>query len=181
MIHWTFYSTTGNVCASLTSSVTIGFVLGLFKGRIFSKLNSVSEKIRFIKRNYLLAFLSTLGLALCATPKLAELLGNPTLLAAFATLFAGLVASAIAFPFYQLPTIVSSAIFPNSSAVSLSLLEATAFFSTAPILTANSAILGRYGWTASWTFMAIIFGMGGTLMMSAMPSVLTKAQQETDP
>ena len=166
----------GNVCAGLTASVTIGFVYGLVKGRVFSKLDSVPGKVRFIKKNYVLAFLSTLGLALCGVREVGQFIGSPRVLAGLATLFSGLVASTVAFQFYQLPNLVSSTEWPDHSAVSLSLLDALAFFATAQILNINTIILGHHGWTASWTFMAMIFGIGGALMMKAIPSVLTKVQ-----
>jgi hypothetical protein len=41
---------------------------------------------------------------------------------------------------------------------------------------ANKAILGNFGWSASWTFLAMIFGFGGSIMMKAMPPVLNQEQ-----
>jgi hypothetical protein len=162
----------------LTSSVTVGFLFGLAKGKVFSGLESVQEKLSMLKKNYKLSFVSTLGLAVCGMAKVGVLVANPIVMAGAVTLLSGLMASTVAFQFYQLPNLVSTTVFSEHSAVSLSLIDGLAFFATAQVLMANRAILGNFGWSASWTFLAMIFGLGGSIMMKAMPSVLAKNQEQ---
>jgi hypothetical protein len=162
----------------LTSSVTVGFLLGLAKGKVFTQLESVPDKVSMLANNYKLSFVSTLGLAVCGMSKVGVLVANPIAMAGAATLLSGLMASTVAFQFYQIPNLVSTTLFSEHSAVSMSLIDGLAFFATAQVLMANKAILGNYGWSASWTFLAMIFGLGGSVMMNAMPSVLAKSEEQ---
>jgi hypothetical protein len=173
-----FYSilttTTAHICAALTSSVSAGFVLGLKKGRTFSQLETVPEKVVMLQRNYRTAFLATIGLALCGVESLT--LGIPsTVLAGIISLCAALVASSVSFQFYQLPSLVTRTLFSDSAAVSLSMLDAVGFFVTAQVLAANRLVLGRFGWSAAWGFLAVLFGLGGKLMLQVIPSILQQA------
>jgi hypothetical protein len=38
----------------------------------------------------------------------------------------------------------------------------------------SSRIVQNLGWSATWAFLAVLFGMGGSLMMSAVQPVLVK-------
>jgi hypothetical protein len=58
-------------------------------------------------------------------------------------------------------------------------LDAAGFFVTAQVLAANNQILGKFGWSASWTFLAMIFGIGGTVMSKAIQPVLLQAQRSS--
>merc|ERR1711865_842781 len=53
-----------SLAAGLTSSVTIGFLLGLIQGNTFSKMESVDGKMNMIRKSYVVSFVSTLGLTL---------------------------------------------------------------------------------------------------------------------
>jgi hypothetical protein len=171
------YIMIGHIAAGLTSSVTIGFVGGLIQGRIFSKIESVKSKMKMIKRNYIVSLMSVLGLAGCGISSMTNFLGGSNnLVAAAITVFAGVMASTVSFQFYQFPNLVSSNVFPENSAVSLSLLDAAGFFFTAQVLAANSRILGNFGWSASWSFMAVVFGLGGVIMTRAIEPVLLQAK-----
>mmetsp|Transcript_37455 Transcript_37455/g.91059 ORF Transcript_37455/g.91059 Transcript_37455/m.91059 type:complete len:680 (-) Transcript_37455:126-2165(-) len=166
------------VAAGLTSSVTIGFVGGLIQGSIFSKITSVKSKMKMIRRNYVASLISVLGLAGCAVGSMTNAFsGSSILLATAITVLSGIMAATVSFQFYQFPNLVSSNVFPENSAVSLSLLDAAGFFFTAQILAANSKILGSFGWSASWSFLALIFGLGGTIMSKAIQPVLVGAKQ----
>jgi hypothetical protein len=165
---------TAHICAALTSSVSAGFVLGLKKGRTFSQLDTVPEKVVMLQRNYRTAFLATIGLALCGLQGLT--MGIPSIvLAGIISLCACLVASSVSFQFYQLPSIVARTLFSESATVSLSMLDAVGFFVTAQVLAANRLVLGRFGWSAAWGFLAVLFGLGGKLMLQVMPSILQQA------
>jgi hypothetical protein len=163
----------------LTSSVTVGFVGGIIQGSIFSKIESVKSKMKMIRQNYLVSLLSILGLACSAVGSMTHVIGGSNkIVAAAITVFSGIMASTVSFQFYLFPNLVSSNVFPESSAVSLSLLDAAGFFFTAQILAANSRILRSFGWSASWSFLAIIFGLGGTIMSRAIQPVLVEAKRK---
>jgi hypothetical protein len=166
----------GHICAGLTSSVTVGFLFGLAKGKVFTELESVPEKMSMLKKNYKLSFVSTLGLAVCGLTKVGVLVANPIAMATAITLLSGVMASTVSFQFYQIPNLVSTTVFSKHFALCLSLIDGLAFFVTAQVLMANKAILGNFGWSASWTFLAMIFGFGGSIMMKAMPPVLNQEQ-----
>jgi hypothetical protein len=157
----------------LTSSVSAGFVLGLKKGRTFSRLD-VPDKVVMLQRNYRTAFLAMIGLSLCGLKGLT--LGIPSMvLAGIISFCACLVASSVSFQFYQLPSIVARTLFSDSAAVSLSMLDSVGFFVTALVLAANRLVLGRFGWSGAWAFLALLFGLGGKLMLQVIPSILQQA------
>lgn len=131
-----------------------------------------------LKKNYKLSVLSTLGLAVCGMAKVGAFVSSPIAMASAVTLFSGIMASTVSFQFYQIPNLVSNTMFSDNFALCLSLIDGLAFFVTAQVLMANKAILGNFGWSASWTFLAMIFGWGGSIMMKAMPPVLNQEQQE---
>jgi len=173
-----FHRSAGTTAAGLTSSVTIGFVLGLSQGNIFSKMESIKGKMNMIKQSYVVSVLSTLGLALCGIKGISKLVGgNSNLVVAAITIFSGIIASTVSFQFYQFPNLVSATVFPESSAVALSLLDAVGFFVTAGVLGVNSRLLGNFGWFTSWAFMAAIFGVGGAIMTRSIQPVLIQAKK----
>lgn len=167
----------GSVAAALTSSVTIGFVLGLIKGGSFSKMKSIEEKIKMVKKNAVISVLSVLGLAACGTKGVSNLVGgNSNALVAAITLFSGLTASAVSFQFYQFANLMSSNIFPEHTSVALSFTDGVGFFTTAAILGINSRLVGSFGWCTSWVFIAAAFAVGGMLMTQAIQPVLVQVQ-----
>jgi hypothetical protein len=168
----------GHICAGLTSSVTVGFLFGLAKGKAFTQLKSVPDKLSMLKKNYKLSVVSTLGLAVFGMAKVGVVVSNPIAVASAVTLLSGIMASTVAFQFYQIPNLVATTMFSDNFALCLSLIDGLAFFATAQVLMANKAILGNFGWSASWTFLAMIFGLGGSIMMKVIPSVLNQEQQQ---
>ena len=173
-----FHRSTGTVAAGLTSSVTLGFVVGLLQGTVFSKMESVKAKMNMIKQSYVVSVLSTLGLALCGVKGISKLVGgNSNLVVAAITIFSGIIASTVSFQFYQFPNLVSATVFPESSAVALSLTDAVGFFVTAGVLGVNSRLLGNFGWSTSWAFMAAIFAVGGAIMTRSIQPVLIQAKK----
>jgi hypothetical protein len=73
---------------------------------------------------------------------------------------------------------VSSTVFSENSSVSLSLIDAAGFFVTAQVLGVNTQILSKLGWSASWTFLAMIFAFGGGLMMKGIEPILSETHQK---
>jgi hypothetical protein len=153
---------------------------GLMKGKRFMGLDSVTQKMKMLKGNYRLAIGSTLGLSACGVTKISQMFGSPMGMAGMVTLLSGVLASSVAFQFYQIPNLVSSTSFATEDApVALSLLDAVGFFATAQIFTAFTSILGKLGWAASWGFFAILFGAGSTLMTNAIKPVLIESKRRT--
>lgn len=128
-----------------------------------------------IKNSYIVSFLSTLGLALCGTKGVSNLVGgNKKILMGAITLFSGLIANNVSFQFYQIPNMVSSTIFPETSSVALSLTDAVGFLVTAGVMGINTLILSHFGWTACWAFLSVIFAIGGISATLAIPPVLVE-------
>ncbi len=169
-----FRHSSGSMAVGLTSSVTIGFVLGLSGGTIFSNIKSIKGKMQMLKTSYKVAVLSTLGLAVCGIKSVSSLF-NPKMVMAAITVFSGLIATSVSFQFYNIPNLMSSTIFPDSTSVALSLTDAVGFLMTASVMGIASLVLGAFGWSGTWAFMALVFTMGGASMMRAMRPVLKES------
>ena len=131
-----------------------------------------------IQRGYTNSVLSLVGLAVCASERLAQWLQNPWLLASAVIALSASLASSISFQFYQVPNMVSSTAFREHKAVCLAFLDGIGFFLTAPIWTLSSRVVQSFGWSTTWCLLAILVGSGGALMISALQPVLSKQQQE---
>jgi MFS family permease len=166
------FSYTGHICASLTSSITLGMVLGLGQGTHFTAMKSISDKMKMLKRNYIQAIGSFLGLGVCALNVMNGWIKAPYLMATAISLLSGLAASSISFQFSQFPNLVATNMFPENKAVALSLVDAAGFFVTSQVLTANTKVLSTLGWSASWTFLSLCLGIGTTLLMKQIHPVL---------
>jgi MFS family permease len=166
-----------HICASLTSFVTLGLVVGLGKGTAFSAMESIPDKMKMLKRNYIRAIFSFLGLGACALNVMNGWIQAPYLMAVIISTLSCLAASSISFQLSQVPILVASNMFAENKAVALSLVDAGGFFFTSQIFAANSKILGTFGWSASWTFLAMVLAVGASLMMKYMPPVLVRERQ----
>jgi hypothetical protein len=164
------------VCGALTTCVTLGFAHGVLTSQSFFKLPSASEKERMLKRSYSYAALSLLGLALCGSRAFSSF--SPGILATVAVLCAGICSSSLAFPFYQIPNMVSSAFFAENQALCLSYLDGLAFILAAPVWALSNRITNRMGWSASWGFIFLLVGVCGNVMMKAIQPILVKPSQD---
>ena len=73
---------------------------------------------------------------------------------------------------------VSSVYFGEVKPVALSLIDGTGVILTAPIWRLfTGMLLPRFGWTFSWSMIALMVGLCGSILMKSMPTVL-KMQQE---
>lgn len=165
----------GSVCGGLTAFLTLGFLHGVTKGKAFHALEDAPSKSRMLRRAYTRAVMSAVGLALCANTWLTNILiPSKIVLAGVAALLSATMASSLSIQYYQIPTIVSSA-FGENKAVCLSLLDALAFFLSAPFLAATGQIVGRlgdYGWSTALTMLATLFVVGGFLLVDILPRAL---------
>lgn len=170
-----------HICASLTAFVTLGLVLGLGKGAAFSAMESIPEKMKMLKRNYIRAIVSFFGLALCALNVTNGWIQAPFFMAAAISALSCFAASSISFQFSQVPNLVATNMFAENKAVALSLVDAGGFFFTSQIFAANTKVLGTFGWSASWSFLAIFLAGGASLMMKYMQPVLVRERQRATP
>jgi MFS family permease len=173
----------GSLCGGLTAFLTLGFLHGVTKGKEFHALDDASSKSRMLRRAYTRAVLSAVGLALCANKWLTDILmPSKLVLAGVAALLSANMASNLSLQYYQIPTIVSNT-FGENKAVCLSLLDALAFFLSAPFLAATGQIVGRmgdYGWSLALTMLAGLFVAGGVLLVDILPHALDP-QEEPKP
>ena len=106
---------------------------------------------------------------------------NPYVCAIIITTFASIMAASIAFPFFQIPNMVSSVYFPEVKPVALSLIDGTGFFLTSPIWKVfTGTLLPNHGWAVSWAIVAALVGVCGSLMMTTIPTIL-EMQQSAHP
>lgn len=150
------------------------------KAQSFYKADSVPEKTRILKRWYSQAVLSLVGLGLCANETFRGALSlGPNALAALVVLISGFFSSSVAFQFFQIPNMVSSVEFAENKAICLAFLDGVAFFLTAPLWAYSSRIVERAGWSAAWGILAVVFGLGGSLMLHALKPVIAKHDKQT--
>ena len=97
-----------SLCGGLTTSCTVGFAHGLGRGRVFHRLPNKATKLRFLKHNYTTAVVATLGLAICGSSWLIQLIGFPVIRAAVVALLSGIATSCLSFQFYQLPSMFAN-------------------------------------------------------------------------
>ena len=105
----------------------------------------------------------------------------PYIMAAAISLLSGVAASSISFQFSQFPNLVATNVFPENKAVALSLVDAAGFFVTSQILTVNTRVLSTFGWSASWTFLALFLGAGTTLIMKNLHPILATERRNLRP
>jgi len=170
------------LCGSLTSSVTIGFVMGLISSRNIDLLTSPRDKKLFISRRYHRAALSAIGLALCANQSIGTFFSSAAHVIAIAFL-SGMMAYSVAFQFYQFPTAFANT-FDDDRAVCISFMDGIACLVMAPIwslvsMLAASAQIGSHGWSVAWLIIASLFGIGGNVMMRNLSSVIPSINKES--
>ena len=77
------------------------------------------------------------------------------------------------------PNMVSSVYFEEVKPVALSLIDGTGVILTAPIWRLfTGLLLPRFGWTFSWSMVALMVGLCGSILMKSMPAVLEMQQEQ---
>jgi len=169
-------------CGGLTASMTVGFLLGLSNTRKFYDKPDIKSKTRFLGRKYFGAFLSVLGLALCGNQNIVNtFIPSKKILAGIIALLAGSMSYNLSFQVYQIPPMVASTLFEENKAVCLSLLDAFGFFLASPVWAGTSCLIsgmGHNGWMATWTLLATLFAIGGSIMVKVMPKILLKQAEK---
>lgn len=164
------------LCGSLTSSITIGLILGLVSGR---KMESMDEttKTRFIIRRQFRAFYSALSIALFANRSVVSFLGK-NLIAVAITISSCIMAASVSVQFYQFPGKFAQS-FGDDKAICLSFTDGFAFFVSSPIWStvskiATGGMFGSNGWSVAWLFISAFFAIGGGLTMKTLPVMIKK-------
>ena len=171
-----FYRDCTGVPAYLSGGLTCSVTLGLMHGLMTSKTgdfacHSTARKREYLKERYVRSVCSTMMLGLLAALYYSTISCNPMLLTLFAAASSGVLASSIAWPFYQLPSIFSFA-FGNNKAVFLSFVDGMGFLLSSPVWAAAGWMVQRNlfgcGWAIAWGCLAVLLGMGGVLSMKAV-------------
>eukprot|EP00816_Leptocylindrus_hargravesii_P006894 CAMPEP_0196815176 /NCGR_PEP_ID=MMETSP1362-20130617/48225_1 /TAXON_ID=163516 /ORGANISM="Leptocylindrus danicus, Strain CCMP1856" /LENGTH=485 /DNA_ID=CAMNT_0042192041 /DNA_START=412 /DNA_END=1869 /DNA_ORIENTATION=- len=158
----------------LTCSVTLGLMHGLTTSRTgdFVDAQDLEHKQAFVRTRYIRTVCATLMLALLAIASTTtSIVSNPILLTILAAASSGVVASSIAWPFYQLPAILSMA-FGTNKAVFFSFVDGMGFLWSSPVwaaagwLVQNNAL--GCGWAVAWVCLAVLLGVGGVLSSKAI-------------
>ena len=151
------------------------------KAQKFYKLDNVPEKNVLLRRGYVQSALSLVGLAAIASQDIRQRLAfsSPHLMALAIAFLSASFASSVSFQYFQIPNLVSSTVFREHKAVCLSFLDGLGFVLTAPVWAMNNRMVQHYGWARAWTFLALLFGLGAKLMMTALQPVLYKHEQES--
>ena len=160
-----------SICGGLTASVTLGFAYGVFKAQSFYDLKSIDDKSRQLKGWYAQAGLALLTFALLAQDSLRSAV-HPHLMAGLLVASSAVLSSSVAFQFFQIPNIVSSVSFADNKALSLAYIDGVGFFLTAPLWAMSNRIVQNMGWSAAWTFLAVVFGSTASLMVKTVHPVL---------
>lgn len=163
---------TGYLCGSLTTSVTLGFVLGLIKGRDFEDLDSISEKKAFVFKRYSGAALSAVAIAILANKEVGAMLGQYVYAGAI-TILTGVAAALVGYQFYQLPSKYATS-FGKDKAVYISFNDGICFLALSPFWPKiiGIAASSEQGWTQSWLIIAGFIAAGGAIMTKSLEKVV---------
>ena len=99
---------TQSVCGGLTLSITLGLVYGLVSGaKKFAKCEDLSQKRGFLKKRYLTSVAATLGLTALAHLGATGVIANRIVISALVAIMSGVMASNIAFQYFQFPAMIA--------------------------------------------------------------------------
>ena len=194
---------TQSVCGGLTLSITLGLVYGLITGaKKFAKCEDLAQKRGFLKKRYLTSVAATLGLTVLAHLGATGVIVNRAVISALVALMSGVMASNIAFQYFQFPAMIAQKygdhkavvirydiLFPFLYAILLlcppsnmrltiflffwfSFLDGFGFLMSAPIFATMGKIVPTLGWSSGWTVLATLFGSAALLMLTAINPVL---------
>ena len=173
-----FYSHTSglpeSLAGGLTTSITVGFLHGLSRSKLFYELPDIPKKLRFVRNNYILGAAATFGLALCGVPWLPTVIASKALRASIVAILSGLMASALSFQFFQVPGLVAPE-FGRNKAVFFSLLNGAGYFSTTIVFAGLGQLLASlegYGWSVAWLLLMGLYISGGSLLLRNFGPIL---------
>lgn len=172
MILFISFNLSGYICGTLTTSVTLGFVLGLVSGRKFEALKSIGEKKAFVFKKYAGAVLAAVGIALCANQTVGNMLGQYGIAAAI-TLLTGVTAACVGYQFYQLPPKYSTT-FGEDKPVYISFNDGLCFLLLSPFWSTMTSIVASspHGWSICWLIVAAFIAAGGSVMTKSLDIVV---------
>ena len=155
------------VAGGMTLAITLGLMRGLLVGsRVMQQAPSVADKKRHVARWYRNQVMAGLGLAVITWPTVLERLPSSSVVrATLVGLLSAMMASNVAYQFYQFPAMIAQSLFRDHAAVTIGFLDGCGFLLSTPIFAATSAIIPKYGWSAAWAMMAGLFAIAGVLML----------------
>lgn len=169
-----------NICGGLTLSVTVGLVHGLIVGsKRYTTLETVGQKIRFLRNRYIGNIASLLGLALLSYYGPIYISNNDNGATIFRSLVVALgvfvlsatMASCIAFQYFQLPAMIAQDYIDNK-AVCISWLEGIGFLFSIPTYRFLVFVVPRHGWPLGWGMLSVMFALGGVMMLISIGPTL---------
>lgn len=169
-----------NICGGLTLSVTVGLVHGLISGsKRYALLETLGQKIIFLRNRYLCNIASALALALLSYFGPAYASYDAILLRKLVVAFgvfalSAAMASSVAFQFLQLPAMIAQE-YRENKAVCMSWLEGIGFLFSIPTYRFLVYVVPRHGWPLGWGVLATIFAIGGAVMLRSIGPTLEKS------
>jgi len=167
-----------SICGGLTVASTLGLIHGLQRGRGFYKLPQTSQKMAFLRKNYIMGTLSALGLALCGLPLASQLVPSKVGRAGILALASASLTSCLSFQFYQIPG-MAMAKFSRNTAIFLALLDGVGYFGCGPIYAGIGQIVSRmqsYGWPLAFTLLSLLCAVSGKVMMRTIEPLLPQTE-----
>jgi len=173
-----------SLCGGLTTGCTLGLVYGLQQGKVFYQLPNLTQQINFLRRQYRMSVMATVGLAGCALPLPLPLASHEALTrAVLVAICSGLLCSAVAFQFFQIPGMVlSQPQFAPNKPIFFALLDALGYFGSGPVFRASGLLVDHFGaesgWLMTWILMALLLASGAVTMLKTIHPILQQQQDQ---
>ena len=168
-----------NFCGGLTLSVTFGLIHGLMTGSAtYTHLQEVGQKKAFFRNRYVGNVVSALALMALAHSG-PTMIANPIVLASLVFFFSAMMASTVAFHFFQLPAMIAQR-YPDHKPVCLSFLDGFGYLLSIPVFSVLGTVVPNFGWEAGWGLLAVLFAIAGTVMVGYLGPVLDSAKFFSD-
>ena len=94
-------------------------------------------------------------------------------------ILSALLSANTAFQFYQFPAMMAKSFDDEHKEVCISWLDGFGFLFSSPVWAATAAIVPTYGWASTWGLLSLLFAVGWSIMLKALPPVLAKEKQST--
>ena len=126
-----------------------------------------------------MSVMATLGLVAMAQWGARLVPSQPWLRMALVAILSGIMASNVAFQYFQFPAKIAKSKFGKHQPVVISFLDGFGFLFSAPIFALCGRLVPTWGWTSVWAMLAGLFGSAALLMMRAIGPVL-EAEKEME-
>lgn len=168
-----------SICGGLTLSITVGLVHGLISGsETYTNLQELGQKKAFLRNLYVGNFFATACLTALAYYG-TTYTSNSMIMAVAVFVLSAVMASTVAFQFFQLPTMIAQR-YGNHKAVCISFLDGFGYFFSIPVFATLGEIVPRYGWTSGWGLLSALFALSGTILVSYIGPILDHTELYDD-